>query len=72
MLRSFMLTDEIIDKIVDKIIPKQLNPLSGLSALGKLKDYFAQARIAAIILGVILVSILIALIVLIIKKNKKR
>ena len=68
MLKSFV----VLDKILDKIIPKQLNPLSGLSALGNIKGYFAQAKIAAIVLGVILVLILIALIVLIIKKNKKR
>ena len=54
--------------ILTKVIP---NPFGKLSALGKLKDYFAQAKIAAIIFGVIFVGILIALIVLIIKKSKK-
>lgn len=54
--------------ILTKIIP---NPFGKLSALGKLKDYFAQAKLAAIILGIIFIGILISLIILIIKKNKK-
>ena len=54
--------------LLTKIIP---NPFGKLSALGKLKDYFAQAKLAAIILGVIFIGILISLIVLIIKKSKK-
>lgn len=58
--------------ILEKIIPKPLNPLSGLEEIGKIKDYVAQAKIAAFIIGGILLGILIALIILIIKKSKKQ
>lgn len=58
--------------LLNKIIPKALNPFSSLDAIGKIKDYVSQAKLAAFILGGILIAILIALVVLIIKKSKRK
>ena len=60
-----------LNNIFDKIIPKEINPLSGLNQLGKIKEYMGQARIATFILFGLLGGILIALIILIFKKIKK-
>ena len=60
-----------IKTIIDKIIPKAINPFSALNNLGNIKDYFAQAKLAAFVLGGILIAILIALIILILKKLRK-
>ena len=57
--------------LIDKIIPKQLNPFKTLKAIGEIKQYASQAKTAAIEIGILLAAILIALIILIIKKTKK-
>lgn len=57
--------------LFDKIIPKTINPFSALNEVGKVKGYFTQAKMAVFILGGILIAILIALIILIIKKISK-
>lgn len=59
------------NSIFDKIIPKEINPLAGLSNLGKIKEYMGQAKLGAIILFSLLGAILIALIVLMFKRVKK-
>jgi hypothetical protein len=58
--------------LLNKIIPKGLNPFSALSEVGKIKGYVSQAKLAAFIIGGILIAILIALTILIIKKTKKK
>ncbi|MBD3272968.1 hypothetical protein GF385_01295 [Candidatus Dependentiae bacterium] len=61
----------LIDEVIDKIVPIDLDAGKQIGNLAKIKNYLSQAKVAAIILGAILVAILIALIVLIFKKRKK-
>lgn len=68
MLRGFSIN--VIDNIIDKIIPKEINPISGLSNLGKIPGYIAHAKLGAYILFGLLAAILITLIILIFKKRK--
>lgn len=58
--------------LLNKIIPKALNPFRPLSEIGKIKNYISQAKLATFIIGGILIAILIALVILIIKKSKTK
>lgn len=51
--------------VLNKLSPKSLNPF------GSIIDFIAQAKLAALIIGIVFLGILIALTVLVIKKIKK-